>query len=405
MKLNVSKRGFKRGSKLHLHGYINGKRLRVSLGTANEYAAADLKRNIENAISRGGDSQFWPELRRLLPPQSFQTLARIAGYKEPIETIPLSWSDLRAAYALRLRQRIELGKMAESTRQRYQHTVKSFEAFLAERGVYELLKIDRPFMEAYKVWRHAKIKEKKFSRDGRGLLLDVAILHGVFAVAVESEMILKNPVRMEGRPGDHPDAGAQPFTADALAKLREFADPDRLAFLLLRWTGLRGSDAVNLSWIEVSLERKEIERITQKRRKRVIIPFSDELKFALEAQYMRVQPRPTDRVLVNPATLKPMTRPRLYQRMRALGKRAGVADVHPHRFRDTLAVDMLEKGASPYDVAKTLGDTIATVEKHYAPFTKELRDRVRKIMETGEGLEKSLGAIWSHQAAPGRKPN
>jgi hypothetical protein len=66
-----------------------------------------------------------------------------------------------------------------------------------------------------------------------------------------------------------------------------------------------------------------------------------------------------------------------------------VQDAHPHRFRDTLAVDMLSRGASPYDVAKVLADTIETVERHYAPFTKELRERVRRIMENGEGLEKT----------------
>jgi hypothetical protein len=66
---------------------------------------------------------------------------------------------------------------------------------------------------------------------------------------------------------------------------------------------------------------------------------------------------------------------------------------------------MLEKGASPYDAAKTLGDTIHTIEKHYAPFTKELRDRVRKIMESGEGLEKSVGTIWSQQVVTGQKHN
>jgi integrase len=81
-----------------------------------------------------------------------------------------------------------------------------------------------------------------------------------------------------------------------------------------------------------------------------------------------------------------MTRPQLYQRMLALGKRAGVPDAHPHRFRDTFAVDLLARGATPYDVAKLLGDT---VERHYAPFVKELRDRARRLMENGEGLEKN----------------
>jgi integrase len=73
--------------------------------------------------------------------------------------------------------------------------------------------------------------------------------------------------------------------------------------------------------------------------------------------------------------------------MIALGRRSGVPNAHPHRFRDTFAVDLLLRGASPYDVAKMLGDTIETVERYYMPFVKELRERVRTILETGIGLE------------------
>ena len=87
--------------------------------------------------------------------------------------------------------------------------------------------------------------------------------------------------------------------------------------------------------------------------------------------------------MVNPTTDAPMTRPRLYERMLALGKRAGVPDAHPHRYRDAFAVDMLARGGSAYDVAKLLCDTVATMEKHYAPFVRELRDRARRIMENG----------------------
>jgi integrase len=99
-----------------------------------------------------------------------------------------------------------------------------------------------------------------------------------------------------------------------------------------------------------------LSRLTHKRGKQVWIPLHPELFFALDAEFVRRHPRPDDHVLLNPDTSKPMSRPRLYERMLALGLRAEVARAHPHRFRDTLAVDMLLKGASPYDVAKTLGD-------------------------------------------------
>ena len=62
-------------------------------------------------------------------------------------------------------------------------------------------------------------------------------------------------------------------------------------------------------------------------------------------------------------------------------------DSNPHRFRDTFAVDYLAKGGSVYEVAKLLGDVVATIERCYAPFIPELRERARRIMESGQGLE------------------
>ena len=107
----------------------------------------------------------------------------------------------------------------------------------------------------------------------------------------------------------------------------------------------------------------------------------------LEAERDRRSPQPEERVLLNPANGRPLTRPRLYHRVQSLGRRAGVVGAHPHRFRDTFAVDMLLRGSSPYDVAKLLGDTVDTVEKHYAPFVRELRERARRFMEMPGGLE------------------
>ena len=190
------------------------------------------------------------------------------------------------------------------------------------------------------------------------------------------------------------------LAAIQLQHARAAANDDLLAYLLFRWTGLRGSDAVRLTWDEIDWDALEINRLTQKRKKRVVLPIKQELLFALEAERDKRSPKPDDRVLLNPATGKPLTRPGLYRRMLALGVRAGVPDAHPHRYRDSFAVDMLACGANPYDVAKLLGDTVGTVEKHYAPFVKELRDRTRRIMESGEGLEKTHCTKFAQSEAP-----
>jgi integrase len=364
-------------------------RVRVSLGTSNFEAALAWQSTIEKALAEGPGSIRWGELRRVLPPDAFEKLAAIAGHvptDEP-EAPKHSWNDLTAKFSAWMTQRIATGKLRASTRARYDQTSAAFEKFLASRGIVALADISRALVEDFKSWQLARVLAKKHSRGGAGIVLDAAILHRIFGYAVECELISKNPVRLEGRPGDQPERGAQPFNAAQLMKLRRAAGADLLAFLLLRWTGLRGSDATGLRWEEIDWETREINRLTIKRRKRVILPIPQELFIALEFERDCRNPKPEDRVLLNPSNGKPLTRPRLYERMLALGRRAAVLDSHPHRFRDTFAVDLLARGASPYDVAKLLGDTVDTIEKHYAPFVRELRERARNIMENGLGLE------------------
>lgn len=58
-------------------------------------------------------------------------------------------------------------------------------------------------------------------------------------------------------------------------------------------------------------------------------------------------------------------------------------------------------GATAFDVAKMLGDTVRTIEEHYARSVKELRERARCIMENGEGIEK-LDCTINYPAARGK---
>jgi integrase len=331
-----------------LHGTIAGNFRRLPLGTGNKESAAQIANDIERALAQSERSELWPELKRMLPPRTFAALAAIVHYREPEKapSVP-TWQDLEGAFSTKMHQSILLGKMAESTRERYNQAIRAFKGFLKETGVSELPAMNRPFIEKFKVWRLAKIQEKKFSRGGRGLSLDVAILHRAFAIAVECELIVKNPVGFEGRPGDAPEHGAQPFRGEQLINLRAAAKQDLLAYLLLRWTGLRGSDAVRLTWDDIDWQAREINRLTQKRKIRVVLPVPQELFFALEIEKDRRQPDCCSRVLVNPQTGKPMTRPRLYQRMLALGKRAGISDAHPHRYRDTLPSTCWSKEQAP----------------------------------------------------------
>jgi site-specific recombinase XerD len=377
----------KRNRVCWLEGRVKGERIQVSLGTRNYDNAVQYSRVIERALAVGATSEEWPRLRNLLPASVFEKLSALVEYVEHPVQRPPEWEDLQAAFVAECERSISLGRMRDSTWARYQHSLEEFKEFLEQAQIRKLVEISKTVVEQFKVWRMDRIKKRKFSRGGRGLTLDIAILHRIFSYAIESELVMRNPVRLEGRPGDEPECGAQPFKADELARLREAAGPDLITFLLLRWTGLRGSDAVRLRWTEVDFQSGEITRLTLKRRKRVVVPMHTELSFALEAEAQRRCPSSSDTVLLNPYTGTPLTRPRLYERMLALGRRANVADAHPHRFRDTFCVDCLARGVNPYSVAKLIGITVEMLEKHYAPFVPELRDRVRTALESGSGLE------------------
>jgi integrase len=387
----------KRGKVFRAEGFIGGKRLRLSLATRDAESARYRVNRIERAISEGAESKLWPELRGVLPQNTFEILAALVGWQEPVEKPEPTWADLQKGFEYEMGQRITLGKLQPSTAERYRQTIGEFNEYLNEKHLSNLKEITRPVVEAFKVWRVGRIRKKKGARGATSIVLDAAILHRAFNYAVETEMILKNPVRMEGKPGAEPTRGAQPFNGEDLRAMRDNAGEDMLAFLLLRHTGFRGSDAVRLTWAEVGFGKREIERLTQKRKKLVVLPIHTELLFALQAEHDKRKPKPGDVVLLNPATGTALRRPRLYARMLALGKRAGVPHAHPHRFRDTLAVDLLCAGCGVYDVARMLGDTVETVEKHYAPFVPALRERVRRIMESGAGLE-SVAASGTNSA-------
>lgn len=386
------------GKWYQIEGRIAGERIRLTLRTASRERAQSTITEIERAVSEGSDSPLWPRLRAILPEKTFERLAAIGGYAERPPVLSTSWTELVGLFEADCVRRIALGKFAGSTLERYKFEMREFSEFLKSRGIDSLNRIDRPLVEQFKVWRMERIRKRSKFDEGKSLPLCAAILHRVFSFGVEDEMLMKNPVRLEGRPGGEPEHGSQPFKPGQLRKLREHAGPDSLAVILLQWTGLRGSDAVALTWAEVDFEGREIVHVTGKRRKQVIVPIHTELLFTLEAERDRRKPNPWEHVLQNPETGGPLTRPRLYERMKALGRRAGVATSNPHRFRDTLAVYMLSQGATPYDVAKVLGDTIETVEQHYAPFVPELRERVRRIMESGAEVE-NVGRIWAGSEA------
>jgi hypothetical protein len=141
----------KRGKTFHAD--INFGRAHVvrgSLGTRNKDAANRMKHKLEIALTEGSGSVLWDDLRELLPCETFARFAAFAGVKEqPLPT----WSDLHSSFAVFAEQRVKIGKLAQSTLERYEHTLREFELFLSERTASFLRDICLPLVEEFKIWR------------------------------------------------------------------------------------------------------------------------------------------------------------------------------------------------------------------------------------------------------------
>lgn len=68
--------------------------------------------------------------------------------------------------------------------------------------------------------------------------------------------------------------------------------------------------------------------------------------------------------------------------LRKLSKLAGVRSVNPHRFRDTLAIDLLDKNVQIEDVQQILGhEDVNITLRHYVNWVKSRQDRLTRSLE------------------------
>src|ERR1700730_10182348 len=168
----------KRGNTWRIEGTTNGQYVRLTLGTRDGDAARKRVKEIELAIV-DKDSKLWPQLAKYLPPSTFQFFADATGWQPPaaIAEIPApTWSDLMRDFSARFRRQIAQGERSQATWTRYKQTCDAFTVLLNQLGIVRLEDITRRTVEEFKAWKLSQILEKKHSRGGQSLRLDVALL-------------------------------------------------------------------------------------------------------------------------------------------------------------------------------------------------------------------------------------
>jgi integrase len=150
--------------------------------------------------------------------------------------------------------------------------------------------------------------------------------------------------------------------------------------LLLHYSGMRIGDAVNFSTDR--LEGSRLFLYTQK----TGVPVNTILpEFVLSA--LETTPKVTEKFFFWSGRGKLESIVRSWQtRLRRLFKLAGVPNGHPHRFRDTFAVELLLAGVPIERVSILLGhQSVRITEKHYAPWVRSRQEQ----------LEADLANAWS----------
>jgi site-specific recombinase XerD len=266
-------------------------------------------------------------------------------------------------------------------------------AFATKRGTANLAHLDlEALRELRESWNFAPITQaKKLER-----------LRHFFAFCVGSGWIAKNPAA-EVKPPKLNQSPTLPFTDEEFNKIVSACDriPDnygqvgtpaaaisgkrmRALVLLLRYSGLRISDAVTMK--RTKLADGKVFLYQQKTGTPVYVPVPDYVVSALE----ECPNRHPDYFFWTGESVNATVTGKWRDRFSRLLKLAGVSG-HLHMLRDTFAVRLLEKGVPLETVSILLGHSSTRVtEKHYAPWVASRQliaeDAVRKTWEQPKAL-------------------
>ena len=264
---------------------------------------------------------------------------------------------------------LEARNIRKSTRASYRSLFRQLDAFARDARIESLDEIDKDIARRWREqWTCA------YSTQGKRL----ALLRAFFTYAKQEGWIRRSPV--EGIRAPKPDP--RPTMPLALHEVRALLGAsdrkprEQALLLLLRYSGLAITDAVTLERAAVHRDGELILR-RAKSGELVTVVLPDETVAALEAIALPTRQHYFWTGRSDPETVVKYWRSRL----RLVAADAGVDRFHPHRLRDTFAVELLLTGMSMDDVSTLLGhSSVRTTEKYYAPWNRARRSRlVREV--------------------------
>jgi len=271
-------------------------------------------------------------------------------------------------------------RLRDSTLVKYSRLTRQFSAWCDEQGYVMVGQITNDVLDVFRASRkhiaaNTSIKELQTFRT-------------FFSFCVSRRWCTANPAKEIKLPRAKPNE-VEPYTKEQLAAILAACDDigqqpyerlrARALILIMRHTGLRISDALMLRKDRV--RDGQIMLFTRKTGGHVLLPIPQGMEFALECL-----PYPEPNTVDNgyyfwngKATGKRLLES-AERLLRSVFRKSGVAGAHAHRFRHTLATDLLARGATEQDAADILGISPAIVRRHYGKWSQTRQNRIYEMM-------------------------
>jgi site-specific recombinase XerD len=272
--------------------------------------------------------------------------------------------------------------LEHSTQRKYKNVLRHFGEYCARAGLHDIMQVTVESVDGFRATR--KLSPTTSTKE-------LQTLRQFFGFCFERRWTEENPAKKIKLPRNIKPEEVVPYKQSEVAKIIGACEAvgrgpyerlrARAMVLLLRYTGLRISDVATLARDRV--QGGQVLLHTQKTGGTVFLPVPEELQKALDSLPLPRGAGETPRYFFwNGKTSKRAVVGIAERTMAAVFARSGVADAHAHRFRHTLATEILASGkGGEQDVADILAISPAVVRKHYAKWSQTRQQRVSRVFE------------------------
>lgn len=208
-------------------------------------------------------------------------------------------------------------------------------------------------------------------------------LRSLFTWLHTEGMIPVNPM-VNIKPIKHPEAIKSSFTATEVDALKGACRnvKERAMVELLLSSGLRCEEFCNLKWQDLNFETREVTVLEGKGGKNRITMMDDVArKYLLE--YKKTVKGVCEYAFASRyrGQYKKKDEASVWKLLKVIGKRAGVEDVHPHKFRHTFATALYKRGMDIRMIQRLLGHSnIQTTLIYIDSDTESLKDAYKRCV-------------------------